>query len=189
MKNKFKIDFLESYTQEDIIKELNRISNIIGNRPVTKRDVQKYGRVSYPTIHKKFGGLSKAVMAAGLTPNICHDVTDRQLLNALIDLWSQTLSNEGRRPERRDLKRYNIPFSGDTYYRRFGSWKKALIVAYSSVGQEEMINETQKDLVSEITISRRGDLSIRKRFLVFKRDEFTCVVSIKIYGLKPNKTI
>lgn len=176
MKNEFKIDFLESYTQEDIIKELKRISNIIGKRPITKRDVQKYGRVSYPTIYKKFGGLSKAVMAAELTPNICHDVTDRQLLDALIDLWSQTLSREGRRPERRDLKRYNIPFSGDTYCRRFGSWKKALSAVYNSVGQEEIINETQNDLTPEITTSRRGDISIRKRFLVFKRDEFTCVM-------------
>jgi len=132
--------------------------------------------VSYPTIHKKFGGLSKAVMAAGLTPNICHNVTDRQLLDALVDLWSRTLSKEGRRPERRDLKRYNISFSGDTYYRRFGSWKKALIAAYNSVGQEETINKAQDGLAPEITVPRRGDISIRKRFLVFKRDEFTCVM-------------
>jgi len=176
MKDKFKIDFLESYTREDIKKELRRISKIVGGRPLTKKDIQKYGRVSYQTIHKKCGGLSKAVIAAGLKPNICHDVTNKQLLDSLIDLWSQTLSKEGRRPQRRDLKRYNIPSSGDTYYRRFGSWKKALIAAYNSVGQEETIAEVQKGIVPEATTPQRSDISIRKRFLVFKRDEFTCVM-------------
>lgn len=56
MKNKFKIDFIESYTREDIIKELKRISEIIGKRPITKKDIQQHGRVSYVTIHRKFGG-------------------------------------------------------------------------------------------------------------------------------------
>lgn len=176
MENKFKIDFLESYTQEDIINELKRISKIIGGRPLTKKDILKHGRVSYPTIYKKFGGLSKAVMAAGLKPNICHDVTKKQLLEALIDLWGQTLNKEGRRPERRDLKRYTICFSGDTYCRRFGSWKKALIAAYNSIDQEEDATELQKDSNSDTTTPRRSDISIRRRFLVFKRDEFTCVM-------------
>ena len=176
MKDKFKIDFLESYTRQDIINELKRVSAIVGGRPLTKKDIQKYGRVSYQTIHKNFGGLSKAVIEAGLRPNICHGVTDGQLLDTLIDLWSQTLSKEGRRPERRDLKRYNVLFSGYTYYRRFGTWKKALIAAYNSVGYEETVTEVENDEAPETTTPQRSDISIRKRFLVFKRDEFTCVM-------------
>lgn len=176
MKDKFEIDFLDSYTKENIIEELKRISKIVGGRVLTKKDIQNYGRVSYCTIWEKFGGLSKAVMAAGLKANRYCNVTDMQLLESLIELWSRTLSHEGRRPQRRDLRRYNIPFSGDTYQRRFGSWKKALIAAYNSVGREETITNIQKDLAPQVTTPQRSDISIRKRFLVFKRDEFTCVM-------------
>ena len=180
MKQKFEIDFLMSYTKEDIIDELKRISKLVGNRPLTKKDIQKCGRVSYGTIHRKFGGLSKAVMTAGLKPNICHKVSDEQLLSALIDLWSQTLNKEGRRPDRCDLKKYNISFSGHWYYRRFGSWKKALIAAYNSLEKEdigtEINNKKQEDSILKNNILQRGPVSLRKRWFVFKRDEFTCAI-------------
>lgn len=112
IKDELKFDFLESYTVEEINEELKRISKIAKGRPISKKDIIKYGRVSYPTICRKFGGLSKAIIAAGLNPNTSyhHNISNEELLNSLIDLWSQTLNKEGRRPEKNDLKRYGIPF-------------------------------------------------------------------------------
>lgn len=106
----FNIDFLESYSHDDIVRKLQRLSKIVNGRTITKQDIIKHGRVSYQTIYKKFGGLSKAIMAAGMKPNICHNVPNEELLGTLIDLWSLTLTKDGRRPERRDIKRYNFLF-------------------------------------------------------------------------------
>ena len=102
--------------------------------------------------------------------------SDEELLEALINLWSRTLREEGKRPEQEDLKKYGVPFSKYPYYRRFGSWRKALIAAYDSVGHEETITEVENNTAPKATTPQRSDISIRKRFLVFKRDEFTCVM-------------
>jgi hypothetical protein len=175
MNAEFKIDFLESYSEKDIVEELKRIAVLVPDRPITKKDIQRHGRLSYSVIHKKFGGLTKALIAAGIKPTSIPNPTDGQLLVALIDLWSQTLTKEGRRPERRDLKRYLVPHSGDAYYRHLGSWKKALLATFKLANQKGMLAEIEKPSEARSTATQRTEISLRKRFFVFKRDEFTCV--------------
>jgi hypothetical protein len=175
MNAEFKIDFLESYSKNDIVEELKRIAVLFPGRPITKKAIECHGRLSYSVIHKKFGGLASALLAAGIKPNRIPNSTDRQLLEALIDLWSQTLTKDGRRPERRDLKTYRIPYSGDAYYRHFGSWKKALLAAFKLAIQSKSIAEDETYSETRRNPTQRSEISLRKRFLVFKRNEFTCV--------------
>jgi|APSaa5957512576_1039674.scaffolds.fasta_scaffold63574_2 hypothetical protein len=174
---KFKIDFLEDYGEEAIAEELRRIAKKLGRNTVTTNDIDVYGRLSYSVINKRFGSLRKALEAAGLQPKRYMNATDSELLKILIELWETMLEKEGRTPQRKDLKTFSFPVSGDTYLRRFGSWKKALMRAYESVNSKGLDEEDiTSEQVVKVNAKKSRSLSLRKRFFVLKRDGFTCVL-------------
>jgi 5-methylcytosine-specific restriction endonuclease McrA len=176
MTNKFEINFLEDYSQSSLLEELRRVQKIVGNRPVTKADIDKHGKAGWTIYFRRFGSFSKALLAAGLDTSRRVHVTNNELINAVVELWTLTLEKEGKRPFCSDLKKYKVPYSEDTYRRRFGSWKKALILAYNSAGKKkDAEQEVSNDNIIR-AVPRREEISIRKRFLVLKRDQFTCVL-------------
>lgn len=176
MSNKFEIDFLEDYSQSSLLEELKRIQKIVGKKPVTKADIKKYGKAGWATYFRKFGSFSNALLQAGLKPSRPVKATDDELIKAVIELWTKTIEKEGRRPFASDLEKYGFPYSQGIYKRRFGSWKKSLILAYTSVDKEaseQKRSSLQTDKPAKLI---REEISIRKRFLVLKRDQFTCVL-------------
>lgn len=175
----FEIDFLEDYSQPALINELKRIQKIVGERSITKADIDLYSKAGWTTYFKKFGSFTKAVLAAGLKPSRMPLPAGPELILAVVTLWTKTIEKEGRRPLASDLKKYEIPYSEDTYRRRFGSWKKALILAYNFVSAEDKKGpaEVPSGLPQKLaTKNQRKEISIRTRFFVFKRDQFACVM-------------
>lgn len=161
MINKFEIDFLEEYSQPALIEELKRIQKIVGERSITRVDIDKYGKANWSTYFRKFGSFSKALLAAGLEPTRRMNTTDNDLINSVVELWTQTLEKEGRRPLALDLKKYKIPYCKDTYTRRFGSWKKALILAYNSIDKKESEQVVEKENRPITFRQQREEISIR----------------------------
>jgi hypothetical protein len=176
----FEQDFLVSYSDDEIVSELQRVSQFLRKAGLSRTDIDKHGRVKSGTIIKRFGSLRKALQIAGLKPFRFMKASDQELLAMLIDLWTRTLEREGRRPFRSDLRVYGFPVSGDTYLRKYGSWKAALVRAAESVSDKGGIEvdvgpSTGKILEPDIAqIEKRPALSIRKRFFVFKRDKYRC---------------
>lgn len=171
----FKMDFLSEYNDSSIAEELNRIAKSLGKDSVTKQDIETYGRLSYSVVNKHFGSLRKALEFAGLKPQRYMNSTESELLKLLVELWEITLEKEGRTPQRKDLKVYKFPVSGDTYARKFGSWKKALAKAYESVNSDHLEEDDLIIINEPITKPKKSrSLSLRKRFFVLKRDNFTC---------------
>lgn len=172
---KFEIDVLDDYSDNAIADELKRIAKKLGKSTVSKNDIETHGKLSYSVVNKRFGSLRKALEFSGLTPQRYMNATDSELLKILVDLWETTLEKEGRTPQRKDLSTYGFPISGDTYARRFGSWKKALIRAYESVTKEHLDEDGPIEGEPEKAEARKSrTLSLRKRFFVLKRDGFTC---------------
>ena len=99
-----KPDFLISYSDEEVLAELKRLALALNKDGLSRRDIDKHGRVSSGTVIKRFGSLRKAFEAAGLKPIRFMKASDDELIGILIDLWTRTLEKEGRRPFRRDLK-------------------------------------------------------------------------------------
>mgnify|MGYP000853283036 CR=1 FL=1 len=173
----FDIDFLETYDNDSVLSELKRIASSCGQDTVTKSDIERVGRVSYSLVVKRFGSLRQALQLAGLVPQRFMNATDEELLEILVDLWEQVLEKEGRTPQRKDLKAYNVPVSGDTYIRRFGTWKKALVKAANSVDAENAApSDAPPTITQDVILRKRENLSVRKRFFVMKRDSFACVL-------------
>ncbi len=170
---KFEIDFLADYSDQSIVKELQRIAKSLGKDSVSTDDIETYGRLSYSVVNKHFGSLRKALEVAGLKPQRYMNAADDELLGILVELWETVLEKEGRTPEK-DLKAFNFPVSGDTYTRHFGSWKKALFQAYESVNTEGLEDEGLPKSNADLNPKKSRTLSLRKRFFVQKRDGFTC---------------
>ena len=174
---KFEIDFLENYSEETLAKELRRIAEKIGTDTISKKDIETHGKISYSVINKRFGSLRKALEFSGLIPQRYMNATDSELFKIIIELWEKTLEKEGRTPQKKDLKAYGYPVSGDTYTRRFGSWKKASLRAYESVTSERLDDgDAEIGQMEDVKPKKSRTLSLRKRFFVQKRDEFTCVM-------------
>ena len=186
------IDFVADYDDPSILAELKRLSAIRGSDTVTKADIEAQGRISYPLVVKRFGSLRQALQMARLTPTRFMKATDGELLAVIVELWERTLASEGRTPQRKDLKTYEMPVSGDTVIRRFGTWRKALLAAHASVTQDSLPEESVT--VPEPPANQiRKPLSVRKRFFVMKRDGFACVrcgasgrgVRLEVHHRKP----
>jgi hypothetical protein len=184
---------LGNTSKEDIVKELERISKIIDNKRIMRAHIDQYSNISYWKIIKHFKSLGMAVRTAGLVPRKSTKHNRDDLLTILIDLWNKTIEKEGRRPYITDLKKFKFGISPDTFRRTFGSWKKALKKAYDYVNEKNIIEEVPSDTQSKTIKSlhsknklneqikpsqflERKPISIRKRFFVFKRDHFSCVL-------------
>ena len=173
MKN-LPIDFVADYDDATILAELKRLAGIRGSDTITKADLDEHGRISYTLVVKRFGSLRQALQMADLTLTRFMKATDDELLEVIVELWEKTLASEGRTPQRKDLKTYGMPVSGDTVIRRFGTWRKALFAAQASVTQDSLPGESVT-LPKSPPQKIRKPLSLRKRFFVMKRDGFACV--------------
>jgi hypothetical protein len=168
------IDFVADYDNASILSELKRLAGIRGSGAVTKADIVKHGRLSHSLVVRRFGSLRQALQMAELTPGRFMKATNDELLAVVLELWEKTLESEGRTPQKKDLKTYRMPLSGDTVIRRFGTWRKALLAAHASVTQDSL-PEGSSALPTSPTQRIRKPLSVRKRFFVMKRDGFACV--------------
>jgi hypothetical protein len=175
---KFDIDFLPEFSEQTLIKELQRLARALGKDTLSRRDIDQHGKMSSAVVLKRFGSLRQALQAAGLRPTRFMKASEEELLNLLEEVWVTSLERFGRRPERADLKTLGSPVSADTIVRRFGSWKKALIATAERADQDrpsglEKPPEPTR-LPSTSTRSGRATLSVRKRFFVLKRDLYRC---------------
>jgi len=171
MPAKPQLDFLVEYTKESVAKELRRLAEASGTGTVTKDLLRERGRCSYETVRRLFGTLRAGLEYAGVRSQRFMKATDRELLDILVAVWLRSVEDFGRSPEKADLRRYGFPLSDDTITRRFGSWRKALLKAYKSI---EGKSDEDVPIPAPVKPRARRALSIRKRFLVLKRDNFTC---------------
>ena len=135
---KFELNRLKSYSDEEIIKELQRVAKLLNTSPLTGVAFEKESKVSRGTINKRFGGWKEALEASGLghlysgqliTKNMREqknrNITDAELLNEL-----QGVANAVGRKDIscQDITKHSS-INRDTFSRRFGSLEKAIKLA------------------------------------------------------------
>jgi len=168
----FEIDFLATNDKESIVTELRRIAELLGKRSISVEEINQHGRIHSATIAKKFGTMRKAHEAAGLIALRYTKPTDAELLKAVADLWTITLRESGRRPRQHELQKYGSPVSLLPIKMRFGSWKKALLATAKAYAMGSPADAPDKPFVRPK--KERQPISERRRFLVLKRDRYTC---------------
>jgi len=106
-------------TNDELIKELKRLSNEIGKTP-TQKEIKNMGKYGNTTYFERFGSLANACLKADLKPNNCIGLSNEQLLDEL-----KRVSNmiDGT-PTTRDMQQKSF-CTKDIFKTRFGSMMNA----------------------------------------------------------------
>lgn len=169
-------------SNEEIISDIRRAADRAGTNDVSFRLYRKLGSYDPTTAALRFGTWNAALVAAELEIVCERDINDERLFENLMRLWEYY----GRQPRFRELASPPSVISSGPYQRRFHSWMKALeqFVAYANA-QDARIPSP----VETVSGHRTGrDPSLRLRFSVMKRDNFSCRACGASPALKPGLT-
>lgn len=156
-------------TDEEIISDLKRVSEIARTKKVTQKVYGEHGKYDASNIGRRFGTWNKALESAGLSISNKKTILDERLFENILILWQ----HYGRQPRRYELSLSPSTISQSAYRRRFGSWVHALecFVKYANAGESVVLSLVESPQSPRQT-SR--DPSLRLRFKVMLRDNFSC---------------
>lgn len=168
--SKFQLERVQGapVTNEEILTDIRRAATLAGTNVVSQRLYSEFGKYDPTTAARRFGTWNKAVMSAGLEIANEVNISDDRLFENLMLLWE----HYGRQPRRAELARRPSAISQGAYRRRFHSWMDALNQFVSYANARDVIPPSAID---EATGRKTGrDPSLRTRFRVMKRDNFSC---------------
>lgn len=153
---------------DEILIDIRNVAEHAGTRIVSQKLYSQLGKFDPSTASRRFGTWNKAVLAAGLEVANEVNISDERLFENIMLLWEHF----GRQPRRAELANPPSLVSWGAYRRRFASWMDALeqFVAYANA--QEIQAPNPKEVESGHRTSR--DPSLRLRFRVMKRDDFSC---------------
>ena len=155
-------------SSDELIADIRRVAELTEIKIISQKLYAKFGRYDPTTASRRFGSWNQAVIKAGLEVANEINYTDDQLYENLMLLWEHS----GRQPRRAELALPPSLISQSPYTRRFRTWANALekFVAYAN-SQEIMQPLAGSAAAAPRT---RRDPSLRLRFWVMKRDNFSC---------------
>lgn len=162
-------------SDDDLIMDLKAVASRVGNKRISQSIyVKSGGKFNPSTILRRFGTWNSALVRIGLeVANICN-YPDEKLFENILNIWQ----HKGRQPVRADLAIPPSTISQSPYNRRFKSWSSALrqFVEYvnklDGTGVSGQVCSRNVRTESERTVR---DPSLRLRYHVLKRDNFSCV--------------
>ena len=154
----------------ELKEDLRRVAEILGSmRTVSARPYTAHGNFSHTTQIERFGSWNGALLCAGLEVSHESSATSKEdLFENILQLWQHF----GRQPRRKDLAFPPSTFSQSPYNREFGGWTNALrdfVDFANAADQQPPVRESENR-----TRRTPRDPSIRLRFRVLQRDNFSC---------------
>jgi len=167
--------FHRDVPNEDLLRDLAAVDaklKTLGDS-LTYRSYRRFGSYSAATMAVRFGSWNDALRKAGISLTEEKNVSPEDLFDNLKFVWIA----KGEQPVSRDMSVVPSRYTASTYASRFGSWRKALQEFVASVDQEEAeIRNYEVEVKSRKSTKRtKRDPSLALRFLVLKRDRFSCV--------------
>jgi hypothetical protein len=166
-------------TDEELLNDLKKVAKILDTEVLTMKMYSEHGQYDVTNLSRRFGTWNEALKKANFKGGNINNYSDEELFENILQVWQ----HKGKQPTRRDLATAPSKISQGPYNRRFDSWSHALqsFIEYTSPIYIQSIfhstNEIQKDKETN------RDPSLRLRFKVLKRDNFTC----KQCGASPAK--
>ena len=161
--------FHRDVPDDELIADLIKISNDLGERRITFRDYQKMGKFSSSTLTLRFGSWLGALEKAGLEKTIERNISNEALFRNIVAVWSKL----GRQPKFRDLSAEISAYSSSTYASRFGGWRKALIKFVDWANDRNVPLEPAEQIDLKVHKSPRN-VNWRLRAQVLMRDSAKC---------------
>lgn len=167
-------------TDEDYVKDLQRVSSLLGKDTITFSEYKNHGKYSPSKLAGRFGSWKDALQKAGLAPTGYNkSVSDEELLEEIERIWVKL----GRQPTTGDIQAGLSKYGLSTYLRHFGTWRKALEAFVKSINTEDTNEKTFTEAEQilpgdsesgQIKHKTQREVNYRLRFLVMKRDNFKC---------------
>jgi hypothetical protein len=181
---KFRLERVrEPVSNEEIISDIQRVAKLAGTKIVSFRLYSKMGDYSPHTAALRFGTWNEALVAAGLEIASERNINDERLFENLMRLWEYY----GRQPRFRELAYPPSVISSGPYQRRFLSWMKALEQFVMYANAQDVRIPTPVTVPNGHKTGRNP--SLRLRFRVMKRDNFSCCVCGASPALKPGLSL
>lgn len=167
---------------EELIKELQRVSTIVGGSSITAEDVNAHAVVGTATFRNRFGSLKAAFRAAGLSES-AHGkrYADDECFENLLRVWTHF----GRPPMYREMGSPPSTVGGKAYVKRWATWNKALHEFAARVNADEPAMKSSQSSAAAAPVPKqsgavrpedRRDIPLGVRWKVLSRDRFRCVV-------------
>lgn len=178
-------------SQEELLVDLKHVAEALEVDSLSVESYKPLGKFSSVTIQRAFGSWIKALEVAGLkvSPGWNKKISQDELFDNMATVWEQV----GRQPKQSDFCPPISSYSHDVYVRRFGSWRGALESFVNASNQEswklsDVEAKPSAPIIENAKVIRRDstrDPSWRLRFLVMRRDRFTCQACGRTPALVP----
>ncbi|HXY57793.1 MAG TPA: HNH endonuclease [Methylocystis sp.] len=155
-------------SSEEILTDMRRAAGLAGTTVLSQRLYSELGKYDPTTASRRFGTWNKAVVAAGLEIANELNISDERLYENIMRLWE----HYGRQPRQAELGRPPSLVTYGAYRRRFRSWMHALSGFVDYANSQDLRPPNLVEATSAPKTPR--DPSLRLRFRVMKRDNFSC---------------
>jgi hypothetical protein len=161
---------------QELIDDLAKVAASLSAKTVTIEAYNEHGRFHATTLTRRFGSWFKALELAGLERTRNLNISNEDLLQNLVEVWT-TL---GSQPRYNDLTKEVSRFSVGTYENRFGSWTNALSTFITWANEGQALLESPESS-SEPRRRTHRSANWRQRAIVLMRDGAVC----RLCGARP----
>jgi hypothetical protein len=155
-------------SNEEIIADIRRVAELAETKILSQKLYSELGKYDPTTASRRFGSWNQAVKVAELDVSNEINYSDERLFENLMLLWEQY----GRQPRRAELAKHPSQISQSAYKRRFRTWMNALEQFVAFANSQDIRPPSPSEAASGHRSSHAP--SLRLRFRVLKRDNFTC---------------
>jgi HNH endonuclease len=152
----------------ELLADMQHASDAAQTKMLSQRLYLEFGKYDPTTVARRFGSWNKAIAAAGLEIGYEINYADERLYENIMLLWEYY----GRQPKRAELASSPSVISQQPYNRRFGGWTAALERFVGYANSQDRIPPSPNEVSSGHRTSR--NINLRLRFLILKRDSFSC---------------
>lgn len=158
-------------SDEELLQDIRDVAKKLNTDKVSQPLYNKHGKYDYSSIGRRFGSWNNAILKAGLKISNISNYTDEELFRNILKIWE----HKGTQPTRRDLNSPYSEISSSPYSRRFSSWTTAIksFIDYANEQELPAVQDENEPILSNSSSSR--DPSLRLRYKILKRDNFSCV--------------
>lgn len=169
-----------SATADDMIVELQRISEKVGRKAITRADLLQHADLmSERALINRFGTWKAALEAAGLELSAMgRRWTDDDYFENLLDAWT----HHGRAPTYDEMNRAPSRITNGAYAAKFGTWGMAKLAFVERVNRdieqgelEAAIPRVPSPIAAKARQEDQHSMPIGLRYQVLRRDRFRCV--------------
>src|SRR3989344_1186302 len=149
----------KALSNDDIIRELQRIAKFLNKETITVEDIKSHSDImSAAVASRRFGSWTTAMEKAGLKVSEMYHrgYSDDEYFENLLNVWTQ----HGRQPRYREMNIEPSKIGGGTYAGHFGSWHKALQAFVAKMNQDEQEFEqvVKEEKVEDKPLALRGQI-------------------------------